>query len=265
MPSPVEHCYDQLAPNFHLIFEDWDISIRRQAAAIGPLLARWRAALPEAEVVVFDNNSTDGTGALARQHGARVVMVAERGQGHVVRAIFEQLRDRELVVLTDGDGTYPPEVVGTLLEPVRAGLAEMTVGARRPLAGAGAMSPVRGLGNLLIRSAFAVLIGPGPGDLLSGYRVFSARFLREVRPRSRGFEIEAELAALAVARGDRVVEVPVAYHPRAAGTASKLHALRDGLRITSMIVAQGLRLRPWRGLGLLAALLVALAWALAWR
>lgn len=236
-----------------------------EAAAIGPLIARWRAALPEAEVVVFDNNSHDGTGDLARAQGARVVAVADQGKGYAVRAIFQDLAGRELVVLTDGDGTYPPEAVEELLAPIRSGVAEMTVGARRPVAGAGAMSPVRGLGNLLIRSAFLVLIGRGPGDLLSGYRVFSRRFLREVRPRSRGFEIEAELATEAVARGYRVVEVAVDYHPRAEGTASKLRAVRDGLRIIAMLAAQGLRLRPWRPLGLLAILIIALALALAWR
>ena len=130
----------------------------------------------------------------------------------------------------------------------------MVVGARRPVAELGAMSPVRGLGNVLIGSAFAVLIGPGTGDLLSGYRVFGRRFREVVRPRSTGFEIEAELSGQAVARGLRVVEVAVPYHPRIAGTASKLRAFRDGCadprRRSS---GQGLRFRPWRPLLVLAA------------
>lgn len=236
-----------------------------EAAAIAAVVAAWRAALPEAEVFVFDNNSSDGTGALAETAGARVVPVPEQGKGHVLQAIFARLRDRPAVVLTDGDGTYPPEAVGRLLGPVLSGQADMSVGARQPLAGAGALSPVRALGNHLIRGAFTILIGHGPGDLLSGYRVFGPRFLREVQPRSTGFEIETELTGLALARGDRVVEVPVDYHPRAAGTTSKLRAGRDGLRILVTILGLAARTRPVRSLALLAlpiALLIAVAWSL---
>lgn len=229
-----------------------------EAAAIGTVIAQWKEALPGAEIVVFDNNSTDGTGDVARSLGVRVVEVREQGKGHAVRAIFEALREREAVVLVDGDGTYPAEDVYKLLTPVVRGEADMAVGARRPAAGAGAMSPVRGLGNLLIRAAFFAMIGRGPGDLLSGYRVFGRRFRETVQPRASGFEIEAELACEAVARGLKVVEVPVPYRSRIAGTQSKLNAFRDGRRILATILAQGLRLRPWRPLGL-AALAIATA------
>jgi glycosyltransferase involved in cell wall biosynthesis len=217
-----------------------------EAAAVAAVVGAWRAALPGAEVVVFDNNSNDGTGGLARALGVWVVEVPEQGKGHAVRAIFETLRDRDAVVLVDGDGTYPAEHVGPLLAPVLDGSADMTVGARRPVAEAGAMTPVRGAGNVLIRSAFRLLIGPGVGDLLSGYRVFGPRLLRDFTPRSGGFEIETELASEAVARGLRVVEVPVPYRPRIAGTASKLRAFRDGRRILATIVMQSAWLRPWR-------------------
>jgi glycosyltransferase involved in cell wall biosynthesis len=232
-----------------------------EAAAVATVVAQWRAAVPDAELVVFDNNSTDGTGDLARGLGVRVVEVPEQGKGHAVRAIFEALRDRDAVVLVDGDGTYPAEHVAGLLAPVLAGQADMAVGARRPVAEAGAMTPVRGLGNVLIRGAFRLLIGPGPGDLLSGYRVFGPRYLRAVTPRSHGFEIESELAAEAVAGRFRTVEVAVPYRPRIAGTASKLRAFRDGRRILAMIVARSLRLRPWRPLGLIAVV-AAVLWGI---
>jgi glycosyltransferase involved in cell wall biosynthesis len=217
-----------------------------EAAAIETVIAHWRQALPDAEIVVFDNNSTDGTGDLARRTGTRVVPVPQQGKGHAVRAIFSELADRDAVILVDGDGTYPASEAEKLLAPILAGSADMTVGARQPLAGAGAMSPVRGLGNFLIRSAFFLLIGRVPGDLLSGYRVFSRRFRQAVRLRSAGFEIETELAAEAVARGMRIIEMPVPYYPRIAGTASKLRAFRDGSRILKTIVVQSLRLTPWR-------------------
>ncbi len=217
-----------------------------EAAAIAAVLSAWRSALPEAELVVFDNNSTDGTGDLARSLGIRVVPVASQGKGHVVQSIFADLADFDGVIMIDGDGTYPAEPIRDLLDPVLAGRAEMAVGARRPVAAPGAMSPVRGLGNRLIGSAFRVLIGPGNRDLLSGYRVFSRRFRQLVQPRSAGFEIEAELASEAVARGLPIVEIPVPYHPRIAGTVSKLRAFRDGWRILRLILQQGIRHRPWR-------------------
>jgi glycosyltransferase involved in cell wall biosynthesis len=227
------------------------IPCHNEAAAVAVVVSQWREALPGAEVVIFDNDSTDGTGAIARGLGVRVVEVPKRGKGYAVRAIFHALRDRDAVVMVDGDGTYPADHVGPLLGPVLAGEADMAVGARRPVAEAGAMTPVRGLGNVLIRAVFRTFLGAGAGDLLSGYRVFGPDFLRAVTPRSRGFEIETELASEAVARGMRVVEIPVPYRPRIAGTASKLRAFRDGRRILRTIVVQGFRLRPWRVLGLI--------------
>jgi glycosyltransferase involved in cell wall biosynthesis len=229
-----------------------------EAAAIAIVVEQWRTTLPDAEVVVFDNRSTDGTGPRARASGARVVEVPDRGKGNVVRAIFAELADRDAVILVDGDGTYPAEAAPALLRPIFEDRADMTVGARRPVDEAGAMSPVRGLGNVLIRAAFRVLIGHAPGDLLSGYRGFSRHFLRAVAVKSRGFEIEAELSSEAIARGMRVVEVPVCYRPRIAGTASKLNALRDGVRILATIARQGLRLRPWRLVVLAACALAVL-------
>lgn len=231
-----------------------------EAAAIGDLVTRWRAVLPDAEIVVFDNNSRDATAMLAEAAGARVVPVPEQGKGHAVRALFEMLKDRPAVIMTDGDATYPPEFAPALLEPILNRQADMTVGARRPVAieGRSSMAPVRAVGNMLIRFAFHALIGRGPGDLLSGYRAFGPAFLQNVRPRSHGFEIETELTGAAVARGFRVVEVDVPYHPRAAGTQSKLRAGRDGLLILWMIIRLSARLRPGRLA--LAVVGVALVW-----
>jgi glycosyltransferase involved in cell wall biosynthesis len=217
-----------------------------EAAAIATVVASFRAALPEAEIVVFDNNSSDGTGDIARGLGVRVVDVPEQGKGHAVRAAFATLADCDVVLLTDGDGTYPAEAAPLLFAPILEDTADMTVGARQPMAGAGAMTITRGVGNRLIRAAFYLLIGPGTTDLLSGYRAFGRRFCDEVKLRSSGFEIETELAGEAVARGLRVLEISVPYHPRIAGTTSKLRAFRDGRRILATIIKLGIRLRPVR-------------------
>jgi glycosyltransferase involved in cell wall biosynthesis len=226
-----------------------------EAAAIEAVIKNWRAAAPEAEIVVFDNDSTDGTGALARKMGVRVVPVPERGKGNAVRAMFERLADCEIVVMTDGDGTYPAGMVHDLLAPILDGRADMTVGARRPVAETGSMTPVRRVGNVLIRAAFRVMIGRGGGDLLSGYRAFNRRFREAVELRSSGFEIETELAAQAVARRLRLVEVPIPYYPRISGTTSKLRAFRDGRRILATILTQAIRFRPRRVLALAVATL----------
>jgi glycosyltransferase involved in cell wall biosynthesis len=217
-----------------------------EAAAIATVIEQFRAALPDAEIVVFDNNSTDGTGEIARGLGARVVFVPCQGKGHAVTAAFATLAEFEVLVLTDGDGTYPADAAPLLVAPALEGTADMTVGARQPLAGAGAMSRTRGLGNSLLRGAFRILIGPGNTDLLSGYRAFNKRYRAAVQLGSTGFEIETELASEAVARKLRVMEISIPYYPRIAGTQSKLRAFRDGRRILMTIVKQSLRLRPHR-------------------
>jgi glycosyltransferase involved in cell wall biosynthesis len=236
-----------------------------EAVAIATVVASFRAALPQAEIVVFDNNSTDGTGDLARGLGVRVIDVPEQGKGHAVRAAFASLSDFDVVLLTDGDGTYPAEAAPLLVAPVLDGAADMTVGARQPTPGAGAMTITRGVGNRLIRAAFRLLIGPGNTDLLSGYRGFSRRFRDQVNLRSSGFEIETELVGEAVARGLKVLEISVPYHPRIAGTTSKLRAFRDGRRILMTIIKLGIRLRPWRVLLLGAIPLIGLGLIVNWR
>ena len=229
-----------------------------EAAAIVAVVDEWRRVLPDAEIVVFDNASDDGSGPLAAGRGARIVDVPERGKGCVVRRIFELLGDRDAVVMIDGDGTYPAVAVEPLLASVLEGRAAMAVGVRRPVDEPGAMHPIRAVGNLLIGAAFAGLIGRGTSDLLSGYRVFSKGYMQTVRLRSTGFEIETELAGMASGLGLPVFEAPVPYRPRIAGTESKLRAFRDGLRILRKIVALSVRLRPWRLL-LLAAGALAMA------
>jgi glycosyltransferase involved in cell wall biosynthesis len=219
-----------------------------EAAAIATVITQFRGALPAAELFVFDNNSTDGTGEIARGLGVRVVAVPEQGKGHAVRAAFATLSEFDVLVLTDGDGTYPAEAVSLLVGPVIEDAADMAVGARRPSPGDGAMTLTRGLGNHLIRATFRLLIGRANTDLLSGYRAFNRRFRTTVQLRSSGFEIETELASEALARRLRVVEIEIPYHPRIAGTQSKLRAFRDGRRILATILIQSVRLRPHRPL-----------------
>jgi glycosyltransferase involved in cell wall biosynthesis len=235
-----------------------------EAAAIATVISDFRAALPEAEIVVFDNNSSDGTGDIARSLGVQVVSVIEQGKGHAVRAAFAALTERDVLILTDGDGTYPASAARALIAPVLADAADMAVAAREPVKAARAMTMTRGIGNVLIRAGFRLLIGAPNRDLLSGYRAFNRHFREIVRLRSAGFEIETELASEAVARGLRVAEIPCPYHPRIAGTESKLRAFRDGCRIFRTILTQSLRMRPYRPLVLWLVPMFGLAILLHW-
>ena len=228
-----------------------------EAAAIRAVIAEWREALPDAEIVVFNNNSNDGTADRARESSARVVEVPRQGKGYVVREIFRSLGEFDAVVMIDGDGTYSASNAAELLLPVLSRDVDLSVGIRRPVDSPGAMSPIRGFGNLVIGLAFRLLIGPGTTDLLSGYRVFGKACLQSFEIRSKGFEIETELASEAVSRRLKVHEAVVDYRPRIIGTASKLRAFHDGSRILKTIVKQSLRLRPWRLL--IAVMLVAAA------
>ena len=157
---------------------------------------------PEAEIVVFDNNSTDGTGDDRARPGGPGRRGPRAGQGaRRPRDLRGPGRPRSPSSWSTATGPIRPTRAVAARPRSWTGSADMVVGARRPVAELGAMTPIRGLGNVLIGSAFRVLIGPGTGDLLSGYRVFGRRFLEVVRPRSSGFEIEAELSGEAVARG----------------------------------------------------------------
>ena len=227
-----------------------------EAAAIAFVIERYRKALPSADLVVFDNNSTDGTGDIARGLGFRVVPVPKQGKGHAIQTAFATLKDYDVVMMTDGDGTYPAESADAMLEPILSGKADMTVGARRPVEGEKAMAPVRGIGNILIRAAFRVLIGSSAGDLLSGYRAFNRHYRDTVKLHGGGFEVETELASEAIGRGMRVVEVPVPYYPRVGGGVSKLNAFRDGRRILWTIFKQSARLRLLRLLLVVALFLM---------
>ena len=150
-----------------------------------------------------------------------------------------------MVVLTDGDGTYPAESAPLLVGPLLVDAADMAVGVRRPVPGAGAMSLIRGVGQPADPGGLSDLDrARAPPICFPAIARSIAGFARPFKLRSSGFEIETELASEAVARRLRVVEVAIPYHPRIAGTQSKLRAFRDGRRILVMILFQSLRLRP---------------------
>lgn len=229
---------------------------------IAKVVSDFREVLPEAEVIVMDNCSTDRSATYARRAGATVLPVLRKGKGNVVREIFRRI-DADIYVMVDGDDTYPAEAVRDLLRPVLSGTADMVVGDR--LSGgryaAENRRPFHNFGNDLVCRLVNAAFGSTMKDIMSGYRVFSRRFTQVVPILSDGFEVETEMTIAALDRKLPLVEIPVAYRDRPAGSHSKLHTFRDGFRVlkTIFIVVKDYRPLFFFGALSLVAFVVGLA------
>ena len=207
-----------------------------EEASIARVVADFRAALPAAEIYVYDNNSTDRTIELARAAGALVRREAHQGKGNVVRRMFSDV-DADVYVLVDGDATYDAASAGGMIERLLEGRLDMVVAAR--------VDPSRTAyrlghrtGNRLLTGFFCVgFPAHAFTDILSGFRVFSRRFVKSFPVLSRGFEIETELAVHALELELPVAEMPTPYYARPTGSVSKLHTWRDGMRILATILS----------------------------
>jgi glycosyltransferase involved in cell wall biosynthesis len=212
-------------------------------------------ALPEAEVHVFDNASTDATVQEALSAGARVHQVPSRGKGFVVRAMFRDV-EADVYLMVDGDDTYPASQARELLAPVLESSADMVVGSRLERHAESAFRPLHGFGNRLVRTVLSRLFGVHLADVLSGYRAFSPRFVRSMPVLSQGFEIETELTVFALVHGLVLREVPVRYGARPEGSVSKLHTYRDGFRVLRTILFLYKDFRPLPFFGAIAAIAI---------
>ena len=218
------------------------VPCHNEDGAIGAVVGGFRAALPGATVYVYDNNSTDRTAEVARSAGAIVRHEPQKGKGHVVRRMFADV-EADIYVLVDGDGTYDAAAAPALIDRLLADRCDM-VNARRVDHGTMAYRRGHRLGNRVLTGMVARLFGARFEDMLSGYRVFSRRFVKSFPALSTGFEVETELTVHALSLAMPVAEVPAAYVDRTEGTRSKLHTLRDGLRILWTIVQLTKEERP---------------------
>ena len=205
-----------------------------EEVAIAKVVADFRAALPEATIYVYDNNSTDATVEVARRAGAAVGRERHQGKGNVVRRMFADV-DADVIVLVDGDATYDAGSVRSLIARLIEDRLDMVVAARVHRDEA-AFRVGHRLGNRLFSAAVDWVFNATFSDILSGYRVFSRRFVKSFPVLSRGFEIEIELAVHALELELPTAEVPTPYYARPAGSASKLSTWRDGFRILSTII-----------------------------
>jgi glycosyltransferase involved in cell wall biosynthesis len=197
--------------------------------AIAKVVADFRAALPSASVYVYDNNSTDGTVTAATAAGAVVRRETHQGKGYVVRRMFNDI-EADLYVLVDGDATYDAPSAQTMIDKLVADRLDMVVAARVDNEAA-AYRPGHRAGNWLLTGFVAHIFGRAFTDVLSGYRVFSRRFVKSFPILSGGFEIETELTVHALELELPVGEVTTPYYPRPSGSASKLNTWQDGFRI----------------------------------
>jgi glycosyltransferase involved in cell wall biosynthesis len=197
--------------------------------AIAQVVNDFRAQLPAATIFVFDNNSSDGTVAAARAAGAEVFREPHQGKGHVVRRMFTDV-EADIYVLVDGDATYDAPSVRIMIERLLDERLDMVVGARVDREVAAYRAGHRA-GNWLLTGFVAQVFGQAFTDMLSGYRVFSRRFVKSFPALSGGFEIETELTVHALELDLPAVEIPTPYYARLEGSASKLNTWRDGFRI----------------------------------
>ncbi len=200
-----------------------------EEVAVAKVVADFRAALPAAMVFVFDNNSTDNTVAAARAAGAAVFRETRQGKGYVVRRMFTDV-EADIYVLVDGDATYDAPSVRRMIARLLDERLDMVVGSRVHREKA-AYRAGHETGNRLLTGFVASVFGPNFNDMLSGYRVFSRRFVKSFPVLSGGFEIETELTIHALELGLAVAEIETPYYARPEGSASKLNTWRDGFRI----------------------------------
>lgn len=236
------------------------VPCHNEAATVGKVVSDFRAALPEALVLVVDNASSDATAELARAAGARVVHESRPGKGFALLTGFREARGSDYFVMVDGDDTYPAEGAARMLDEARRG-ADMVVGTRLADAAEGAFRAGHSLGNRLFNLLVRLLFGVRTGDLFSGYRVLSRRFLESTPLIARGFEIEAELSLQAAVQRYRTAEVPIRYRARPEESPSKLHTYRDGYRILMAILVFFRDYRPLNFFGILALVLLLLSLA----
>lgn len=210
---------------------------------IANVVREFRAALPDADIYVYDNNSTDNTVEAARDAGAIVRTEAQQGKGNVVRRMFADV-DADIYVMVDGDNTYEAQAAPDLVNKLINETLDMVSGCRVTDIQE-AYRPGHRFGNWMLTSLVAGIFGNRTKDMLTGYRVFSRRFVKSFPALSRGFEIETELTVHALELRMPIADVDTVYVDRLPGSDSKLNTIRDGLRILKMIVLLVKEERPF--------------------
>lgn len=212
------------------------IPCHNEEATIADVVLQFQTQLPQAEIYVLDNNSSDRTASRAREAGAIVLTEQRQGKGYVVRSMFRQV-EADLYIMVDGDGTYPATSVHNLIAPILNHESDMVVGSRLHPQSKSQFKFLNRIGNGLLLWLANSIFKTKLTDLLSGYRAFNRKFVRGIPLFGKGFEIEAELTIKGLERGYKIAEVPVNLVQRPKGSSSKIRLIRDGFIILNTILA----------------------------
>lgn len=206
-----------------------------ESKTIAKVVSDYKQALPEAEIYVYDNNSTDGTDEIARRAGANVRYEPRQGKGNVIRSMFRDL-DADCYLMIDGDDTYPAENAREMCRLVLERGVDMVIGDRLSSTYFQENKrPFHNFGNVLVRSLINKIFHNDVKDIMTGYRAFSKTFVKHFPVLSKGFEIETEMTIHALDKNFLLREIPVTYRDRPAGSVSKLNTYSDGFKVIMTI------------------------------
>lgn len=230
-----------------------------EGITIGKVVRDFRAALPDADIYVYDNNSTDNTADAAREAGAIVRREPMQGKGNVIRRMFREV-EADCYLMADGDDTYPADQALQMVRPVLEEGVDMVIGDRLSSTYFEENKrPFHNSGNRVVRWLICRFWKTEVHDIMTGYRAFSRRFVKMFPVMSGNFEIETEMTIHALDKRFLLREVPIVYRDRPAGSVSKLNTFSDGMKVLKTIVVLFKEYKPMRFFGWLAALLAVLA------
>ena len=230
-----------------------------EAASIRRVIEDWHAELPYASIYVYDNNSTDGTGDIARASGAIVRREFMQGKGNVVRRMFQDI-DARCCIMVDGDDTYPADKGREMADYVLNENADMVIGDRLSSTYFEQNKrPFHNFGNSIVRALINHIFRTDIRDIMTGCRAMSYRFVKSFPVISQGFEIETEMTIHAVDKNMRIVNVIIPYRDRPEGSKSKLRTIPDGLKVIGTIFNLFCNYEPFRFFSIMAAVLALLS------
>ena len=226
---------------------------------IEKVIKDFRKELPNADIYVYNNNSKDKSAEIAKANGSIVINEYKQGKGNVVRSQFRDI-EADIYVMVDGDDTYPAEFVHKLIEPVRNGEADMTLGDRLSNGTYQKENkrPFHELGNNLVKKSINILFSTNLKDIMTGYRVFNKRFVKNMPVLSPKFEIETEMSLYALDKKYIIKEIPIEYRDRPEGSSSKLNTVSDGIKVIKTIVRMFKDYKPFRFFGIISLIFLLL-------
>lgn len=230
-----------------------------ESRTVAKVVADFKAALPEAVIYVYDNNSTDGTAEIATTAGAVVRHEYQQGKGNVIRRMFREI-DARCYIMADGDDTYPAEFAPEMAAKVLERGVDMVVGDRLSATYfTENKRPFHNFGNKLVRHSINALFKSDIRDIMTGYRAFSYQFVKSFPVLSKGFEIETEMSIHAIEKNMLVENVIVSYRDRPEGSVSKLNTVSDGIKVLGTIGKLYKNNKPFAFFGIIALVLALIA------